>query len=253
MSTARPQLHPPPEGRIRGKGPPRHSVTLGKSLTSCLEPQFSYLCSGANAAPSCHKTKGQNLVFLNLSPDRAHGNCENICTQGVPAVAQWKEIRLVSMRMRVCSRTAVNYSVGRRQGSDPAALIQPLAWEFPNASGVALKRKKKKKKKKERKKIFAQPLSKGTRLFVGFLLPLSPPSTQSWRGSHLATWQDARGPRAQGLVPKKHQAGASAPHPVQDFLVSSGRPGTGLRHHFYFIYLFIVATPVACGSSGARD
>ena len=52
------------------------------------------------------------------------------------------------------------------RGSDPALLwlwhrsaalapIQPLAWEPPHASGVALKRRKKtkkKKKKKERKK-----------------------------------------------------------------------------------------------------
>ena len=33
-----------------------------------------------------------------------------------------------------------------------AAPIRPLAWELPNAVGVALKRLKKKKKKKERKK-----------------------------------------------------------------------------------------------------
>ena len=49
--------------------------------------------------------------------------------------------------------------VGRRGVSDPALLwlwcrpadtapIQPLAWEFPYASGAALKRPKKKKKKK---------------------------------------------------------------------------------------------------------
>ena len=149
MSTARPQLHPPPEGRIRGKGPPGHSVTLGKSLTSCLEPQFSYLCSGANAAPSCHKTKGQNLVFLNLSPDRAHGNCENICTQGVPAVAQWKEIRLVSMRMRVCphcrelqcrSQTRLRSS---SSDSTPSLGISKCLRCGPK------KQKKKKKRKKE--------------------------------------------------------------------------------------------------------
>jgi len=50
----------------------------------------------------------------------------------------------------------VSYGVGHRHGSDPtllwlwyrpaAALIQPLAWELPYASGVALKRKKKEKK-----------------------------------------------------------------------------------------------------------
>ena len=50
--------------------------------------------------------------------------------------------------------------VGRRHGSDPAllclwhrpaatALIHPLTWEFPYATGGALKTKKKRKKKKE--------------------------------------------------------------------------------------------------------
>ena len=32
------------------------------------------------------------------------------------------------------------------------ALIQPLAWELPCATGAALKKKKKKKKKREKKK-----------------------------------------------------------------------------------------------------
>ena len=54
--------------------------------------------------------------------------------------------------------------VGRRCGSDPAllwlwhrpaatALIRPLAWELPYASGAALKRQKTKKKKKKKGKI----------------------------------------------------------------------------------------------------
>ena len=34
-----------------------------------------------------------------------------------------------------------------------AALIQPLAWELPHASRVALKRQKKKKKKKKEKEL----------------------------------------------------------------------------------------------------
>ena len=53
--------------------------------------------------------------------------------------------------------------VGRRQGLDPellwlwcglaaAAPIQPLAWERPYASGMALKGKKKKKKKNRNQK-----------------------------------------------------------------------------------------------------
>ena len=53
------------------------------------------------------------------------------------------------------SSVAVSCGVGRRHGSDlawlwcrPAAvtLIPPLAWEFPNAAGVALKRKNKMEK-----------------------------------------------------------------------------------------------------------
>ena len=49
--------------------------------------------------------------------------------------------------------------VGRRHSLDPellclwlaaVALIRPLAWEFPYALGVALKRKKKKKRERER-------------------------------------------------------------------------------------------------------
>ena len=51
------------------------------------------------------------------------------------------------------SGIATSYGVGHRGGSDPmwlwhkpaaAALIQPLAWELPQAVAVALKRKKKK-------------------------------------------------------------------------------------------------------------
>ena len=51
---------------------------------------------------------------------------------------------------------AVSFGVGRRRGSDPellclwaaAAPIQPLAWEFPYAMGMALLKRQKKKKKK---------------------------------------------------------------------------------------------------------
>ena len=59
------------------------------------------------------------------------------------------------------------YDVGHRCGSDLALLwlwqrlaatapIRPLAWEPPNASGVALKEQEtKKKKKKKKKKTFS--------------------------------------------------------------------------------------------------
>ena len=56
------------------------------------------------------------------------------------------------------SNIAVSCGIGHRRGLDPVllwlwlwpaavALIRPLAWEFPDATGVALKRKKKKKAK----------------------------------------------------------------------------------------------------------
>ena len=85
---------------------------------------------------------------------------------GVPFVAQWKRIRLGTMKLRV--RTLASLSglriqgccgVGCRHGSDPALLwlryrlaavaaIGPLAWESPYAMGVALKSKTKNKQKK---------------------------------------------------------------------------------------------------------
>ena len=72
-------------------------------------------------------------------------------------MAQWKGIRLVSMRMRVrfsgiwhCCELWCRSQM--QLGSQllwllcrlaAAALIQPLAWELPHAVGVAIKRKKK--------------------------------------------------------------------------------------------------------------
>ena len=78
-------------------------------------------------------------------------------------MAQWKRIRLVSMRMQVPSLDSLSglgiqccreLCVGHRLSLDPALLwlwgrpgatapIRPLAWEFPYASGVALKKSKK--------------------------------------------------------------------------------------------------------------
>ena len=75
---------------------------------------------------------------------------------GVPTVAQWKQIYLVSMRTQFqslfsLSGIAVSCGVGHRCGSDSALLwlwprsvatppIQPLAWEPPYAVSTALKR-----------------------------------------------------------------------------------------------------------------
>ena len=86
--------------------------------------------------------------------------------QGVPAVVQWRRVRLGTLRFRVRSLASFNGSrsgvamscgVGRRCGLDPVLLwlwhrpaaiapIRPVAWELPYAAGVALKSKKKKKK-----------------------------------------------------------------------------------------------------------
>ena len=83
---------------------------------------------------------------------------------GVPIVAQWKQIQLVSMRMQFQSLActvgqgsggAMNCGEAHRHGLDtvwlwhgPAAVvpIQPLAMELPNGMGAALKKVKKKKK-----------------------------------------------------------------------------------------------------------
>ena len=88
--------------------------------------------------------------------------------RGVPDVAQWKQIRLGTMRMQVRSLplhsglgsgVAVSCGIGHRRGSDlvllwlclrPAAVppIRSLGWEPPYAAGAALKRQKTIKKKK---------------------------------------------------------------------------------------------------------
>ena len=81
-------------------------------------------------------------------------------------MVQWKRIRLGTMRLWVQSlalfgglriRIAVSCGVGGRLSSDLAllwlwcrpvavALIRPLAWEPPHATGAAPKKQKKKKK-----------------------------------------------------------------------------------------------------------
>ena len=91
----------------------------------------------------------------------------NLVDQGVPAVAQWKGIWLVSMRMWVQLLALLSGSgiwrccelwCRSRCGLNPSllwlwyrlatvALICPLPWELPYAKSVALKKKKKKKKK----------------------------------------------------------------------------------------------------------
>ena len=95
-------------------------------------------------------------------------------------MAQWKGIRLVSMRMWVRSwplsvgqeyGVAMSCGIGHKCYSDPtllwlwcrpaaAAPIRPLAWELLYASGVPLKSKKKKKKeRKEEREIEGMKLN----------------------------------------------------------------------------------------------
>ena len=79
--------------------------------------------------------------------------------KGVSVVAQWKQIWLVSMRIRVRSLPRsvgwgsgdpVSCGIDHRRGSDPTLLwlwhklapvawIRPLAWELPCSEGVAFK------------------------------------------------------------------------------------------------------------------
>ena len=61
---------------------------------------------------------------------------------------------------------------GHRHGSDPTlllwhglaavALIQPLAWELPCATGVVLKRQKKKKVQRKKRKISVTEVNRKT-------------------------------------------------------------------------------------------
>ena len=65
---------------------------------------------------------------------------------GVPIVVQWKQIRLVSMRMQVrslASLSGLGDPVLLWPWPRPAAVppIQPLGWELPYATDVALKNK----------------------------------------------------------------------------------------------------------------
>ena len=72
---------------------------------------------------------------------------------------QWKLTQLVSMSMASFSGSRILHchelGVGHKHGSDLVllwlwhrpALIQPLAWEFPHATGAALKANKQTNKK----------------------------------------------------------------------------------------------------------
>ena len=90
---------------------------------------------------------------------------QNQVVRGVPVVAQWKWIPLVSLRMHPWPRSvgrgsgiAMSCGVGYRCTSDlmwlwlwlaAIAPIHPLAWELSYAMGVALKSKKQNKTKQK--------------------------------------------------------------------------------------------------------
>ena len=80
-------------------------------------------------------------------------NITKMIKWGVPIVMQWKRTQLVSMKMRVrsmasLSRLRIWHCCELWYRLAAAALIRPTAWELPNATGSALKKKKKKKKDK---------------------------------------------------------------------------------------------------------
>ena len=88
-------------------------------------------------------------------------------------MVQWKLTQIVSIKMWVQSVgqgscIAVSCVVGHRQTSDLALMslwhrpatvapIQPLAWELPYATGVALGKKKKAKERKKTRKQAKTP------------------------------------------------------------------------------------------------
>ena len=67
---------------------------------------------------------------------------------GVPIVAQWKQIRLGTMRLQVRSLASLSGLLWLWGRLAAVALIRPLAWEPPCATGVALRKDKKTRKEK---------------------------------------------------------------------------------------------------------
>ena len=98
---------------------------------------------------------------------------QNTVDMGVQVVVQWKQILLVSMRMKVGSLAsrvdkgsgvAMSCSIGCRRGSDPTLLwlrlclwlaavapIRPCGWELPYAASAALKGKQTNKQNQKEK------------------------------------------------------------------------------------------------------
>ena len=85
-----------------------------------------------------------SYLFTNASRKPSEGG-----SLGVPIVVQWKQIRPGTMRLQVWSLASLRglriqhcHELWCRMAA--TALIWPLAWEPPYASGVALKRPKNK-------------------------------------------------------------------------------------------------------------
>jgi len=97
------------------------------------------------------------IINSTTSLSQAEGVPESLVRNlesGDPVVVQWKRIRLGTMRLQVQSLAVLSglrIQHCRELRCRPAAiaLIQPLAWELPYATSVALKSKNKTNKQKK--------------------------------------------------------------------------------------------------------
>ena len=140
----------------------RHMDSLrvqGRRLASLIIREMHVKAIG-----SCHLPTRRYRLLEWLLSKRQENKCWQRCGDkgilGVPTVAQWKRIRLVTLRLRVRSLARLKWVKDPallcelRCEPAAAALIRSLARELPYAAGAALQSKNKNKnKKKERKGI----------------------------------------------------------------------------------------------------
>ena len=157
------------------QNPTIHELRWSYMICRHLISNFSGLTPGnrkfqGQGWNTCHSgdTSHKQWQCQIVNPLGHQGNSLINSFEGVPVVAQWKQIRLVSMRMWVWSLAllmgqesgvAVSCGVDCRCSSDPALLllwcrlaavapIRPLAWKLPCATGEALKGKAKQNQNK---------------------------------------------------------------------------------------------------------